>query len=260
MSLPISLQSKVAARSLLIQSCWNYEGMQNVGFAFALAPWLKTIERRGGPPAEAGLQRHLEFFNTQPYMAAFVLGVSGRLEEELAEAPEEARPQLAARISRLKGAFGSALAGIGDALFWGTLRPVCASLGIALWLLAYTLGSESPAAWAAGGYLLAYNLPALWLRWKGLSMGYRMGEGLAVELKHFRWQEKIKVIRWIGLVLAAAVAASALLVAPWAPAASLWNVVLLAAAIAVRRLGYPTPRVYAASVALCILAAAAGLV
>lgn len=259
MSLAFALQSKVAARSLLIQSCWNYEGMQNVGFAFALAPWLKTIERRGGPSAAAGLHRHLEFFNTQPYMAAFVLGVSGRLEEELADAPEEARPQLAARISKLKGAFGSALAGIGDALFWGTLRPVCAALGISIWLLAYTLGAERPAAWAVGGYLLAYNLPALWLRWKGVSLGYALGESLAVELKRFRWQEKIKVVRWAGLALALVVSASALLVAPWAPAASLWNVLLLAAAVAVRRLGYPTPRVYAASIVLCIFAAAVGL-
>lgn len=259
MSLPLPLRSKVAARSLLLQSCWNYEGMQNVGFAFALAPWLKTIERRGGPPASEAMRRHLEFFNTQPYMAAFVLGVAGRLEEELAEAPEAARPQLEARISRLKGAFGSALAGVGDALFWGTLRPFCAALAISVWLFAWTVGSGHPVAWAATTYLLAYNGPALWLRWSGVSLGYDMGEQLAVELKRFRWQERMRMFRWAGFALAAILCACALVVPPWAPAASWWNVPLLLAAILVRKLGYPTPRVYAGSVVLCVLAALAGV-
>lgn len=255
----VALQTKVAARSLLLQACWNYEGMQNVGFAFALLPWLRSIERAGGPPARSSVGRHLEYFNTQPYMASFVLGVTGRLEEELAAAPEESRPQIAQRISRLKAAFGAALAGVGDALFWGTLRPACAALGISAWLVAWTRGAEHPAPWAAAVYLAAYNGPALWMRWRGLSLGYGLGEHLAGELKRFKWQDRIRALRWLGLGLAVAVTASALLVPPWAVVASWWNVLALGAALAVRRLGYPTPRVYAASVALFILAAAAGI-
>ena len=96
---PMSLRVRVAARSLLLQSCWNEEGMQNVGFAFALKPWLKRIEREGGPPEAEAVRRHLQYFNTQPYMASFVLGVAGRLEEGLAaEAPEA----LAAAYARIR--------------------------------------------------------------------------------------------------------------------------------------------------------------
>lgn len=253
------LSTSVVARSLLLQSCWNYQGMQNLGFAFALQPWLRSIERKGGPPAADSTRRHLEFFNTQPYMACFVLGVTGRLEEELAASPPEARLMVAQRISRLKAAFGSALAGVGDSLFWGTLRPACAALGICLWLLFYTLGAEEPFAWAALGYLLAYNVPALALRWRGLSLGYGLGEALAGELKRFNWQERMRKVRWAGLVLAILVTLAALAVPPSAPAASWWNVAAVAAALAIRRTGTSTPRVYAASAGLFVLAAAAGL-
>ncbi len=253
------LKTSVVARSLLLQSCWNYQGMQNVGFAFALQPWLRSIERGGGPSAAESTKRHLEFFNTQPYMASFVLGVTGRLEEERAAAPPHAREQVAQRISRLKAAFGSALAGVGDSLFWGTLRPACAAFGMCLWLLTYTLGADDPFLWAALGYLLSYNVPALALRWRGLALGYGLGEGLAGELKRFNWQERMRKIRWAGLGLAVLLTMAALLVPPWAPAASWWNVLAIAAALGIRRLGYPTPRVFTASLGLFVLAAAAGV-
>lgn len=249
------LRTRVAARSLLLQACWNEQGMQNVGFAFALQPWLRAIERRGGPPAGEAIARHLEYFNTQPYMASFVLGVAGRLEEERASAPEAARAEAAQRISKLKAAFGSALAGIGDALFWGALRPACVALAIFTWLVLWSEGVEHPAGWAAGLFLAAYNGPALWLRWRGLALGYGLGEGLAVELKRFRWQSRMRAVRWLGLLLAVLLTAAALVVPPWARVASWWNVALVAAAVAVARLGWSTPRVYAASVALCIAAA-----
>jgi len=249
---PMSLRARVAARSLLLQSCWNDQGMQNVGFAFALAPWLKRIERSGGPSAAEGVRRHLQFFNTQPYMASFVLGVSGRLEEELAAQPPESRPAAEARIQRLKAGFGSALAGVGDSLFWGALRPFCAALGLFTWLTAWSMGSRHPAAWAAAAYLAAHNLPALWLRWSGVGLGYALGEGLAGELRNFRWHERIRALRWAGLALAALVSAAALLVPPWSPAASWTNVAVLALAVGIRSFGWSTPRVYAASTALCL--------
>ena len=249
---PMSLRVRVAARSLLLQSCWNEEGMQNVGFAFALEPWLKRIERSGGPCEADGVRRHLQYFNTQPYMASFVLGVTGRLEEELAAEPAPARPAAQARIQRLKAGFGSALAGVGDSLFWGALRPFCAALGLFTWLAAWTAGSRHPAAWAALAYLAAYNAPALWIRWSGLRLGYAFGESLALELRNFKWHERIRALRWAGLALAALAAAAALLVPPWSPAASWWNVAVLAAAVAIRPMGWSTPRLYAAGLALCL--------
>ncbi len=240
------LQAQVAARGLLLQSCWNYERMQNIGFAFAMEPWLRRIAGGDDPRLRKALSRHLEFFNTQPYMASFVCGVVGRLEEELAGQEEPSRIH---RVASLKGAFGAALAGIGDALFWGALRPCCAALAVGTWLFLWASGQSHAALWAALVYLAAYNLPALWVRWHGVSFGYRWGEATSSELKRFQWQARIKNIRWIGFILALGLTAYSLAVPGWGPGQFWINASILAAALLARALGLATPRIYAYSIA-----------
>ncbi|HLO10406.1 MAG TPA: PTS system mannose/fructose/sorbose family transporter subunit IID, partial [Desulfobacteria bacterium] len=36
-------RSAVWRRQFLLQGCWNYEGMQNVGFAYAILPALRDF-------------------------------------------------------------------------------------------------------------------------------------------------------------------------------------------------------------------------
>src|SRR3989338_860771 len=100
-------------RSFFIQAGWNYERFQNLGFAFSMQPALEKIY----PDREklkAALLRHLQLFNTQPYMASFVLGNMAGLEERAAAGPE-------ARLKSLPGvkqALASSYASIGDNIFW----------------------------------------------------------------------------------------------------------------------------------------------
>src|SRR5699024_5212757 len=70
-------------RSQFLQASWNFERMQNVGWAYAMIPALKKLYTDKEDRAQA-LKRHLEFFNTHPYVAAPVLGVTLTLEEEKA--------------------------------------------------------------------------------------------------------------------------------------------------------------------------------
>jgi mannose/fructose/N-acetylgalactosamine-specific phosphotransferase system component IID len=62
-------------RSLLIQASWSYDGMQSLGFSYALLPVLKKLYPDRAE-FEARLRLHMEYFNTQPYLAAFILGGS----------------------------------------------------------------------------------------------------------------------------------------------------------------------------------------
>ena len=73
----------VAWRSTFIQGSWNYERMQNGGWAFSMIPAIKnyTKQKKTVPLL---LKRHLEFFNTHPYIASPILGVTLALEEERA--------------------------------------------------------------------------------------------------------------------------------------------------------------------------------
>ena len=64
---------KVMLRSQLLQGSWNYERMQNGGWAYSLIPALKKLYPQR-EDASAALKRHLEFFNTHPYIAAPILG------------------------------------------------------------------------------------------------------------------------------------------------------------------------------------------
>ncbi|WP_032507065.1 PTS system mannose/fructose/sorbose family transporter subunit IID, partial [Streptococcus mutans] len=72
---------KVWWRSTFLQGSWNYERMQNLGWAYALIPAIKKLYKNKEDRA-AALERHLEFFNTHPYIAAPILGVTLALEEE----------------------------------------------------------------------------------------------------------------------------------------------------------------------------------
>ena len=66
---------KVWWRLTFLQGSWNYERMQNLGWAYALMPAIKKLYTTKEDRA-AALGRHLEFFNTHPYVAAPIMGVT----------------------------------------------------------------------------------------------------------------------------------------------------------------------------------------
>ncbi len=72
----------------------------------------------------AALKRHLVFFNTTPAVCGPVIGVTAAM--------EEARANGAAiddgAINGIKVGLMGPLAGVGDPLVWGTLRPITAAL------------------------------------------------------------------------------------------------------------------------------------
>ncbi len=67
-------RQKVWWRSQFLQGSWNYERMQNLGWAYSLIPAIKKLYTTKEDQA-AALERHLEFFNTHPYIAASSISV-----------------------------------------------------------------------------------------------------------------------------------------------------------------------------------------
>ncbi len=144
-------------RSLTIQVSFNFRRMQNLGFAFALFP-LIAEQRKDRKETEVFLARHLQMFNTHPYLVSSVIGSVARIEEE-ACAPESA--------DDLKQALMGPYAAIGDSFFWGALRSF-SSVGAVIMALAGTL-------LAPFAFLLLYTPTHLWVRVKGFLEGYRYG-------------------------------------------------------------------------------------
>ena len=176
MSGGLSLNSRwqAAWRSLFLQAAWNFERLQNIGWAFCVEPALRELYKDPTERADA-LRRHLEFFNTHPYMAGYVVGAALRAEEEAAQFSGEERAAKTAQVSGLKLALAGPLAAMGDDFYWATLRPATALLGVAwLWLGPHPWHLAAPFI-----FLLAYNLPCTWLRLASVHQGYRRGLGVA---------------------------------------------------------------------------------
>src|SRR5690606_21643016 len=112
----------MAFRSFFLQSSFNYERMQAGGWLYSLMPALKKIYREPKELA-AAMKRHLEFFNTHPFLVTPILGIVAAMEESR-EKPDT--------IRGIKVGMMGPLGGIGDAVAWLTLLPITAGLGAAI--------------------------------------------------------------------------------------------------------------------------------
>jgi PTS system mannose-specific IID component len=156
--------ARVFFRSLFLQATWNRRGMQNLGFAYAIAPALRALYP-DRDRLEDALRRHLGFFNCHPYMAAAILGGAIYHEERVAagvEPPES--PQ------NYKQTLQGPLAAIGDGFFWTALRPFFGALG--------AVGALCLGVPAIVAVIAIYNLVHLTLRVALFRAGYNRGDAL----------------------------------------------------------------------------------
>jgi mannose/fructose/N-acetylgalactosamine-specific phosphotransferase system component IID len=152
----------ILLRSFTIQASWNYERMLGLGFLFSIMPGLRKISSSEDSLRDSA-SRHLEFFNSHPYLTSYALGSSLKMEEEYSrngDVDEEA-------IRRWKKALLSPLGSLGDSLFWKSFRPLCGLLGVLLSLL---LGWIGPVI-----YLITYNSLHLYVRTRGVFHSYAKG-------------------------------------------------------------------------------------
>lgn len=255
----LGMRRRLWGRSLLLQACWNFERMQNIGLAYGLQPWLERVYGEADARRSA-LLRHQDFFNTNPTMEPLIVGMLCALEEEAAREPAPAREEKFARLCALKKALASALAGIGDTLFWQTLRPLCAGAAVLAGLFFWRARAPWALAVMVLVYLAGYNAVAAALRWRGFELGYLWRDQIAVRLQDYAWQAWIRRLRLAGTALACVLILCALI---WAgsPGQRLLGVVsVLICLIADRAASRPVPamRFYAGASVLGALAAMAG--
>lgn len=162
--------------------------MQNLGFAYAIIPLLR-VRKLSEKDEKALLTRHLQMFNTHPYLSTPLIGSIVRMEEERPD-DDDASPIVAVKQS-LMGPY----AAIGDTFFWGALRPcagiISASLAWVGWLFA-------PVA------LIVVFTPAhIWVRAKGFYEGYRRGKQGIEFIRRIDLPRTAVHIRWLSLVVLA---------------------------------------------------------
>ncbi len=182
-----STRLKVMMSSMFIQGSWNYERMQNAGWAFALMPALKKLYKPKSEEAKLALQRHLEFFNTHPYLASPIIGVTLALEEERANGAKIDN----AAIQGVKIGMMGPLAGIGDPVFWFTIRPIIGAIAASL--------AMSGSIVAPLMFFFSWNIIRISFLWYTQEFGYKQGTAITSDLGGGMLQEITKGASVLGM-------------------------------------------------------------
>jgi PTS system mannose-specific IID component len=172
-------------RSFLIQASWSFDRMQSLGFAYAMIPALRRVY----PDPEEYRTRlilHMEYFNTQPYLASFILGAAVRMEEERASGQSRAID-----VSALKNTLMGPMGALGDSFFWGALKPLSVLIAVAALM--------SGVWWAPLLFLVLYNSWHVWLRTELLVWGYRSAGDVVSLVARYRFTRIARLFKAVAL-------------------------------------------------------------
>ncbi|MDL2267537.1 PTS system mannose/fructose/sorbose family transporter subunit IID [Desulfovibrio sp. OttesenSCG-928-G15] len=115
-------------RSYMVSAASNADGLQNVGFLYAIEPALATLYKDGKGLAEARM-RYARRYNSHPFFTPMLLGIFLRLEADIA-----AGRMSPAVLLSVKDTTANALSALGDSFFNGTLLATWALLSCCLLL------------------------------------------------------------------------------------------------------------------------------
>lgn len=176
----------VALRSTLLMGSWNYERMENGGFCYAMIPAIKKLYK-DKDDRKAALKRHMEFFNTHPYVAAPILGVTLALEQEKANGVQVDD----AAIQGVKVGMMGPLAGVGDPVFWFTIRPMLGALGASLAMGGSILGPVL--------FFVLWNVIRWAFLWYTQEFGYKAGSKISEDISGGLLQKVTKTASILGM-------------------------------------------------------------
>ena len=128
-------------------------------------------------------------FNTHPYVASPILGVTLALEEERANGA----PVDDAAIQGVKVGMMGPLAGIGDPVFWFTVKPILGALAASLAMTGNILGPIL--------YFVLWNLIRMGFTWYTQEFGYKAGSKITEDLSGGLLQDITKGASILGMFI-----------------------------------------------------------
>lgn len=155
---------KIFKHSWFLFSSFNMVKMQGYGYEYCMLPAIDEFYKDDPEGKRAAIERHSSFFNCTYETAPFIMGLNAAMEKENSRNPEFD----AESINAIKAALMGPLSGIGDSVFWGTLRLIAAGIGIPLAMQGNILGPIL--------FLIIYHIPSIFTRFKLLQIGYSSGE------------------------------------------------------------------------------------
>lgn len=149
-------------RSMPMQASFNYERMMSLAFSYSMSGVIQKLYSDVNDQ-KAAMQRHLEFFNCTSATSPFIAGVAASMEERKANDPSFDESS----INAMKAGLMGPISGIGDSIFWGSLRIIASGIGISLAKQGSILGPIL--------FLIVFNVPNVLVRYFGTLWGYKAG-------------------------------------------------------------------------------------
>lgn len=184
-------------RSNAIQSAFNFERMQGLGFIWGMIPLINKLYKNKEDRTEA-YQRHSGYFNTHPWLAGIIFGIVASMEERRAHGEDVDQEN----IQAVKGALMGPLAGLGDSLFFSTFRPIVAGICASL--------AMSGTVFAPIIFVLVINIVHFGAQWWGVHNGYALADNFLEKMEDMQVQRWMEGATILGLIVVGALVGSAL--------------------------------------------------
>jgi len=186
-------------RSFLLQAAFNYERFQNMGYWWGVKPLLRKLHGHNPTELVAADQRHLQFFNTHPWTCGPIFGITATMEAQRARDPQTTDGE---SINAVKVSMMGPLAGLGDSLVFGAIRPVMSGLTAALAVSGNIAGPLI--------FLIGINVIHFAMRWYGLDYGFRYGVRFFEKLDPAQVERVKEYATSLGLLVVGALVATLL--------------------------------------------------
>lgn len=155
--------NSVAWRMMVGSAPYQYEKMQALSFLYAMVPVVKRYYKDDKEKRIEAYKRHWELWNTTPQVAGLAAGLAAAMEREASMNPDYDVSSINATKVSLMGP----LAGIGDSIFWGSLKVIATGIGVSFALQGNILGPIL--------YFLVYNIPSSLARHLLPVIGFNLG-------------------------------------------------------------------------------------
>lgn len=110
------------------QAAQNFERMMGLTFCHVMEPILKKLYKNNTEEYKRSLERHMQFFNTEPQLGALIPGITIAMEEARAKGEDVSEELIVNTKNALMGPF----AGIGDSMLIGTYSPILLSIAMSM--------------------------------------------------------------------------------------------------------------------------------
>lgn len=187
---------KVYWRSFGIQGAFNFERMQGLGFGWTMLPIINKLYKKKEDRI-AAYKRNISYMNTHPWTSGAIFGIVTSMEEQMANGEESVTEE---NIQAVKGGLMGPLAGIGDSLFFSTLRPIIAGLAVSLAL--------NGNYFAPILFILAINIIHFWVQYQGVFTGYKMADRFLEKMEGIQIQKWMEAAAVLGLMVIGALVAT----------------------------------------------------